>query len=224
MSTKEFIETRAPSQKNWGKRIFDICFSALALFFGSPLYLTLLILVKCTSKGPIFYTSHRMGQNGQLLRCYKFRTMCTDARERLQNILLSDPQMKYEWDTFHKLKKDPRLTVMGHFLRKSSLDELPQFWNVLRGDLSIVGPRPIEIENRENALSEIRGRYGDKTDKILSVKPGITCIWQIKGRNELTFEKRALLEEEYVDTRSFFLDLKIILKTIFIWIFPKGAY
>ncbi len=224
MTTNPNITYNTPIRKNRGKRLFDIAFSSAVLLFGSPIYLCLILLVKLTSKGPAFYKSQRMGQNAHLIHCWKFRTMCLDAQERLEKILSEDPTKKKEWETFHKLKEDPRLTPIGAFIRKTSLDELPQFWNVLKGDLSVVGPRPIEIVSRENAHEEIRSRYLEKTDKILSVKPGITCIWQTKGRNLLTFEKRAILEEEYVDTQSFLLDLKIVLKTIFILLFPKGAY
>jgi undecaprenyl-phosphate galactose phosphotransferase len=210
--------------KRPGKRIFDLFFSISILILGSPIYLFIALLVKCTSTGPIFYKGLRMGQNGKLIECWKFRTMCLNAEEKLQHILQTCPELNEEWKKYFKLKNDPRLTPIGKFLRKSSLDELPQIWNVLKGDLSVVGPRPIAIEKREAALEEIRSHFGDKTDKILSVKPGLTCIWQIKGRNLLTFQERILLEEKYVDTQSFGLDLFIILKTIPIILFPKGAF
>ncbi|HSX04089.1 MAG TPA: sugar transferase [Rhabdochlamydiaceae bacterium] len=206
------------------KRIFDLLFSLFFLATFSPIYLLISILVKCTSTGPVFYKGLRMGQNGKLIHCWKFRTMCLNADEKLHQILKTCPELNEEWKKYFKLKNDPRLTPIGKFLRKSSLDELPQIWNVLKGDLSIVGPRPIAIENREKAGEEIRSHFGDKTDKILSVKPGLTCIWQIKGRNLLTFEERILLEEKYVDTQSFGLDLFIILKTVPIILFPKGAF
>lgn len=206
------------------KRIFDILFSSLFLLIGSPIYILLMVFVKCTSPGPIFYKGLRMGQNGKLIGCWKFRTMCVDAEEKLHLILQSDPKLNEEWKKYFKLKNDPRLTPIGKFLRKSSLDELPQMWNVLKGDLSVVGPRPIAIENPEKAYEEISHHFGDKTAKILSVKPGLTCIWQTCGRNLLTFEQRILLEEQYVDKQSFLLDLQIILKTIPILLFPKGAF
>ena len=206
------------------KRLFDILFSGCVLIFGSPLYLLLILLVKCTSKGPVFYGGRRMGQGGKLMFCWKFRTMCVDAEQRLQKLLDSDPALKEEWQKYFKLKNDPRLTRLGKFLRKSSLDEFPQFWNVLRGDLSIVGPRPIAIDHPERANEEIRRHFGEKTDKILSVRPGLTCIWTTCGRNLLTFEERIHLEERYIDTKSFLLDLMIIFRTIGIVIFPKGAF
>lgn len=206
------------------KRAFDLLFSSLFILIGSPIYLLLMILVKCTSPGPIFYKGLRMGQKGKLIDCWKFRTMCLDADEKLHKILQTNPALNEEWKKYFKLKNDPRLTPIGKFLRKSSLDELPQMWNVLKGDLSIVGPRPIAIENRERAYEEISKHFGSKTEKILSVKPGLTCIWQTCGRNLLTFEERILLEEKYVDTQSFLLDLQIILKTIPVLLFPKGAF
>ncbi|MBS0629035.1 MAG: sugar transferase [Verrucomicrobia bacterium] len=207
-----------------GKRVFDIIFSSCVLFFGSPIFLFLLLLVQLTSKGPPVYKSLRMGKGGKLIKCWKFRTMVLNADAHLDAILKANPPLRTEWETFHKLKKDPRLTLVGGFLRKSSLDELPQFWNVLKGDLSVVGPRPIEVRFPQRAIEEIRERYRERTEKILSVKPGITCIWQTQGRNLLSFDERAALEERYVETRSFWLDLKIILKTIPAVIFPKGAY
>lgn len=207
-----------------GKRLFDICFSSLVLLFGSPVYLILFLLIALTSRGSPLFKSLRMGQGGKLIYCWKFRTMVQNAERHLGDILAKDKELRAEWETYHKLKEDPRLTKVGKFLRRTSLDELPQFWNVLKGDLSVVGPRPIEIRCPEQAELEIREKYLDKTDKILSVKPGITCIWQTCGRNLLPFEKRAELEEKYVDCQSFWLDLQIILKTVYIVFFPKGAY
>lgn len=212
------------SKNRRGKRIFDIVFSSCCLVLGSPLYLFLMALVKLTSKGPIFYKGLRMGHQGKPIYCWKFRTMHVDAEKKLASILQKNPAMRQEWETYDKLKKDPRLTKIGNFLRKSSLDELPQFWNVLKGEMSVVGPRPLEIKSPEKATEEIRQKYGNKTEKILSAKPGITCIWQVSGRNLLTFEARARLEEEYVDQQSFLLDIKIVLKTIYVLLFPKGAY
>jgi len=208
----------------FGKRVFDILFRSAVLVLGSPLYLTLSLLVALTSKGPPLYKSLRLGQGGKLIYCWKFRSMVMHADRLLESLLKSDPKLQEEWSTFHKLKIDPRLTKIGKFLRKTSLDELPQFLNVLKGDLSVVGPRPIEVRFPNRAIEELRERYQHRTEKILSVKPGITCIWQTEGRNLLSFEQRAALEEKYVDTQTFWLDLKIILRTIPVVLFPKGAY
>lgn len=198
------------------KRIFDICFSLLILLLALPLCIIIGIIIKTTSKGPVFYSQERVGRGGIPFRCIKFRTMHYNADQKLQSIL-EDPVKKHEWQSHHKLKKDPRITFIGKLLRKISLDELPQFWNVIKGDLSVVGPRPVVRE-------EIIRHYGPKAYKILSIRPGVTGIWQVSGRNNTGYTKRVLLDEQYVDTRSFILDLKIILKTIPSMITPKGAY
>ena len=220
----EILHSQKTSRNHAFKRAFDIFFSLSILILGFPLYLILILLVRCTSPGPIFYGGLRMGKNGKLIKCWKFRTMCRDAEGRLQRMLDENPHFREEWEKYFKLKDDPRLTPIGKFLRKTSLDELPQFWNVLIGDLSVVGPRPIAIERPEEAEKEIRKHFGDKTDKILSVKPGLTCIWQTCGRNLLTFEERLLLEERYVETQSFLLDLALIAKTIPVILLSKGAF
>ena len=212
------------NEKRIGKRAFDLLFSLTALIVGLPLYLAISLLVKATSPGPALYCGLRMGHHGKVIHCWKFRTMCENAEKKLQYILDQGPEAREAWNTYHKLKKDPRLTPIGGFLRKTSLDELPQFWDVLMGRLSVVGPRPIEVKAHDTALKEIQERYKEKTDLILSAKPGITCLWQIRGRNALTFAERTVMEEEYVKTQSFWLDLKIIAQTIWILLKTKGAY
>ncbi|NGX46441.1 MAG: UDP-glucose:undecaprenyl-phosphate glucose-1-phosphate transferase [Chlamydiae bacterium] len=224
MSAPTIVQPRERTTLFFGKRLFDLSTSVAFLLCLSPLYLILILLVKVTSKGPALYKGLRMGKGGRLFYCWKFRTMCVDADERLHRLLSENPQMQKEWETFFKLKNDPRLTVIGKFLRRSSLDELPQIWNVVKGELSLVGPRPIAIESRENAREEIDHLFGEFTDKILSVKPGVTCIWQTRGRNLLTFQERIQLEIEYIDHQSFWLDLKILFKTIPVLLFPKGAF
>ncbi len=199
------------------KRLFDIIFSFFALLFFVPFGIVIAILIKLSSKGPIFYKCRRVGKNGAEIECWKFRTMCLDAENQLQKILAESPQLKREWETYFKLKDDPRISGIGKFLRKTSLDEFPQFWNVLIGDLSVVGPRPVTRE-------EVRKYFRDKASKILSVRPGLTGIWQTSGRNLLTFDQRIQLEEEYVDRHSFLLDLQIIFKTIPHLFFAKGAF
>lgn len=216
--------TRDPSPKQHAKRIFDILFSSFFLMIGAPLYFLLFLLVKKTSQGPAFHKGLRMGQNGQLIWFWKFRTMVVDADQKLAALLEKKPEMRSEWETYLKLKNDPRITKIGAFLRKTSLDELPQFWNVLKGDLSVVGPRPLPIFNPDRAEEEILSKYCSKTKKILSVRPGITGLWQLNGRSELSLKERAVFEEEYVNTQSLWLDLKIICKTVYILFVPKGAY
>lgn len=199
------------------KRVFDILFSFLAMIFFLPLGMVIAIAIKCSSKGPIFYASGRVGKNGEIIHCWKFRTMCIDADQKLRQILKENPKLKAEWDAYFKLKDDPRITAVGKVLRKTSLDELPQFWNVLCGDLSVVGPRPVTD-------IEVRKYYGSKAEKILSVRPGLTGMWQTSGRSLLTFDQRIKLEESYVDNQSLRLDLQIIFKTIPMIFSAKGAY
>lgn len=199
------------------KRIFDLLFSFFVLLFTFPILAIVAIIVKFTSKGPVFYPSIRIGKDGKEIRCWKFRSMVVHADTILQEVLSRNPELKQEWEKFHKLKKDPRVTKIGSFLRKTSLDEFPQFWNVFVGDLSIVGPRPALPE-------EVQMHFGYRAKKILSIRPGITGIWQTSGRNLLTFEQRVQLEESYVDKQSFFFDLKLIVKTVPMLLFPKGAF
>lgn len=199
------------------KRIFDIFFSFTVLAISSPLFLTVAIFIKLTSPGPVFFIQDRMGRGGKIIRCVKFRTMYLNAEEKLQEILKKNKIMKREYEKYCKLKKDPRVTSIGRVLRKTSMDELPQFWNVLKGNLSVVGPRPA-------FPSEIQKYYRKKALKILSVRPGVTGIWQTSGRNMLSMKDRVDLEEIYVNTRSFFKDLILICKTIPVMLFSKGAY
>ncbi|PIS01995.1 MAG: exopolysaccharide biosynthesis protein [Chlamydiae bacterium CG10_big_fil_rev_8_21_14_0_10_42_34] len=200
-----------------GKRIFDIFLSLVFLTLFAPFFVICMIAVKLSSPGPIFYSHQRVGCNGKQFGCLKFRTMYQNADAKLLPLLASNPQLKKEWKTFYKLKVDPRITPIGKFLRKTSLDELPQIWNVLKGDMSVVGPRPL-------TQHEVMHYLKDKADTVLSVRPGLTTLWIILGRNGLSLEKRLELEEYYVNNRSFWLDCKLIFKTALIMVFPKGAY
>jgi len=207
------------------KRIFDIAFSAIILIGFFPFFLLIAILVKITSPGPILYKSVRLGRGGKVICCWKFRSMYKDAEDRLMHLLDSNEQMRMEWEQFQKLKNDPRITLIGKFLRKTSLDEWPQFWNVFKGDLSIVGPRPpVLIGPPERFAQEIQKWYGIRVVKILSVRPGLTGVWQISGRSEIPFDERVRLEELYAETRTFWKDIIMILKTIPAVLFSKGAY
>jgi len=199
------------------KRTFDIAFSLFVLVTLSPLYLALAFLVRLSSRGPIIYYQMRIGRGGRPFKCYKFRSMYPDADARLKTLLEYSPTLKEEWDCTFKLKNDPRVTPIGAFLRKTSLDELPQFWNVLRGDLSVVGPRPV-VE------AEVQKFLGTRAPKILSVRPGITGIWQVSGRSDTSYQIRVYLDEHYVDKQSFWFDLWLVLKTIPSMLFSKGAY
>ncbi len=204
---------------DWVKGAFDIIFSAAFLILGLPLFIVIALLVKLSSPGPIFYCSLRIGRKGQLFKFWKFRSMHRDADQRLEVMLSGDPSLRQEWQQYFKLKNDPRLTRIGRFLRKTSLDELPQFWNVLVRDLSVVGPRPYLPREAE----AIRKVLGKDLELMFSVRPGLTGIWQTSGRSLLTFEQRIKLDLSYIHQRSFLLDLRLIAKTIPILLFPKGG-
>ena len=200
------------------KRGGDIVFSLLVLSLGAPLFLLLALLVKLSSRGSVFYCQRRIGRGYKGFGCLKFRTMRRDADRVLASMLDADPGLRAEFERDHKLKRDPRITPLGKFLRRSSLDELPQFINVLRGEMTVVGPRPI-------VWDELR-RYGRTMDEVLSVRPGLTGLWQVSGRNNLTYRTRVRLDLTYVRNRSFWLDLGIVLRTIGVVLLPmdRGAY
>ncbi|WP_398318888.1 sugar transferase [Vulcanococcus sp.] len=200
------------------KRAGDIGFSLLVLALGAPLLLLLAVLVKLSSKGSVFYCQRRIGRGYRGFGCLKFRTMRKDADRVLAQVLASDPELRAEFERDFKLKNDPRITPIGKFLRRSSLDELPQFINVLKGEMSVVGPRPIVWDELE--------RYGRNMDQVLSVRPGLTGLWQVSGRNNLPYETRVKLDLFYARNRSFWLDLGIILRTIGVVLLPmdRGAY
>ena len=200
------------------KRTGDFVFSAAVLGLGSPLFLLLAVLVKLSSPGPVFYVQKRVGRGYQGFGCIKFRTMRPDADAVLGHVLDRSPAMRAEFERDFKLRNDPRITPIGRFLRRSSLDELPQFLNVLRGEMSVVGPRPI--------VSKEIARYGDYMDEVLAVRPGLTGLWQVSGRNNLSYPKRVRLDLAYARGRSFLLDLAIILRTFGVLLLPmdRGAY
>jgi exopolysaccharide production protein ExoY len=204
-------------RRQTAKRIFDILFSALTLILFVPFGVAISFLIKISSKGPVFYKCNRIGKGYKEIYCWKFRTMDQDAAKNLSKILSANPQLKEEWQIYHKLKKDPRITPIGRFLRKTSLDEFPQFWNVLKGDLSVVGPRPSTKE-------EIEAYCALKSKKILSIRPGLTGIWQTSGRSLLNHAERVFLDEKYVELQSLCLDLLLIGKTIPLLFFNKTAF
>ena len=200
------------------KRTGDLCFALALLTLGSPLLIAIAIAVKCTSQGPVFFVQQRIGRGYRRFGCIKFRTMELDADRRLQSLLASCPQLRAEFEKDHKLRNDPRITPIGQFLRTTSLDELPQLFNILRGQMSVVGPRPI--------VEEEIPRYGAAMDQVLSVRPGLTGLWQVSGRNNVRYQRRVLLDLSYVNRRSLGLDLFILLRTVVVVLFPanKGAY
>ena len=185
-----------------------------------PIMIPIAISIKLTDKGSIFFVQERPGLGGRMFRLLKFRTMYPNNEEILAEYLENNPEAKEEWEKYRKLKTyDPRVTPIGRFLRKYSLDELPQFFNVLKGDMSVVGPRPYILKEFDDYRipREIK-------KKLLSVKPGITGLWQVEGRNEKTFEERIKLDLKYIDNLSLWNDLKIVLKTVWIMFRGKGAY
>jgi len=187
------------------KRALDVAVAATALVLALPLMLVVALLIGLTSKGPVIFSHQRIGFNGSTFRCYKFRTMVRDAEERLQAHLAADPQAAEEWRRSRKLKHDPRLAVLGSLLRKSSLDELPQLFNILRGDMSCVGPRPIVAE-------ELR-RYGPVAKDYLRTRPGLTGLWQVTGRDSVDYAGRVLLDAQYVRNWSLRTDVLILVRT-----------
>ena len=203
---------------NFAKRLFDIVFSLLILIFFSPVYLVLMTLIAINSPGPIFYIQQRVGKDYQPFNCIKFRTMVDNADEMLETIISDSPQMRQEFQDNFKLKHDPRITKIGSFLRLTSLDEFPQFWNVLKGDMSVVGPRPLVPEELH--------KYGRRINTVLTIKPGITGLWQVSGRNDIPYPKRVKIDVYYATSHNWLLDIWIVFKTIGVIIFPKnnGAY
>lgn len=197
------------------KRCFDLSTSIAVLIVGSPVLLWIAAKVLASGR-PIFFGHRRVGQNGKHFLCYKFRTMAVNADVLLKDLLERDPQARAEWDRDFKLKNDPRITSIGHFLRKTSLDELPQLWNVLKGEMSLVGPRPVVDAELE--------RYGNQVDFYLEAKPGVTGLWQVSGRNDVSYDTRVYLDAWYVKNWSLFNDIVILLKTVKVIFKKDGAY
>lgn len=196
------------------KRIIDIIGSIIGILILIPTTLIIYLARKVLKedKGPLFYEQLRYGKNGKVFRLYKFRSMCIGADEKLKEYLKNNEEARKEFEKTHKLQNDPRITKIGNFLRKSSLDELPQMINILKGDMSFVGPRPVVEKEVEE--------YGTNKDKFLSVRPGLTGYWQVNGRSNTTYEERMKMELYYVDNCSLWLDIKIFFKT-FITVFKK---
>ncbi|MGV3775053.1 MAG: sugar transferase [Verrucomicrobiales bacterium] len=194
------------------KRCFDVLASGLALVMLSPLFALLAILIKLEDGGPIFFAQRRVGKWGREFKMYKFRSMCVDAERKLQELLREN---QHSNGVTFKIKHDPRITRIGRYLRKFSLDELPQFYNVFIGDMSLVGPRP--PVPREVAL------YTPADRRRLQVTPGLTCFWQIGGRADIDFPEQVQLDVQYIESQSFWLDLKILVKTIPAVLLGRGA-
>ncbi len=200
------------------KKVLDIFSGLLALILISPIFVLIIILIKFSSMGPIFFLHKRIRKGGKTFYCIKFRTMHPEADDILKNILSRDEEIRIEYHETQKIKNDPRITTIGKLLRKTSLDEVPQLINVIKGEMSIVGPRPI--------IEEEKIRYGDSMSNVFSVNPGITGLWQVSGRNNLTYKRRVELDNLYVNNMNFLMDLRIMIRTIGVILFPRdrGAY
>jgi Undecaprenyl-phosphate galactose phosphotransferase WbaP len=198
------------------KRFMDL---AIVIFGGIiilPFLLLVALLIKISSPGPVLYTHKRLGMNGKHFCLYKFRSMVADSEERLKNILESDPEIKNEWDKTHKLQNDPRITWIGRFIRRTSIDEFPQLINILKGEMSLVGPRPIVDD-------EVK-KYGEDYNRVFSIKPGLTGLWQVSGRSDTNYSERVAYDTYYLQSWSGWLDLWVLFKTFGAVLKGKGAY
>lgn len=197
------------------KRMIDIIGASVGLVLVAPFLLPVMFLIRYHDGGPAIFAQERVGHGGKIFRCYKLRSMVVDAADRLQEVIDSDPAAREEWDRTQKLTNDPRITRLGKFLRKSSLDELPQLWNILRGDMSIVGPRPI--------VDYEVPKYGTDFIYYTDVRPGLTGPWQVSGRSDTSYDERVKLDVKYVREWSVFKDIVVIVKTIPAILLSKGA-
>ena len=194
------------------KRVIDVILASIALILLSPLFAIIAIAIKIDSKGPVFFEHKRIGKNGKIIKLYKFRSMVINAEELIKSFT---PEQMKEYKENYKLTNDPRITKVGKFLRKTSLDELPQLINIINGDLSIIGPRPVVADELE--------KYGTNKDKFLSVTPGLTGYWAANGRSNTTYEQRMEMELYYIDNLSLKMDIKVFFKTILSVVKKEGA-
>lgn len=194
------------------KRVIDMILASIALILLSPVFAIIAIAIKIDSKGPVFFAHKRIGKNGKIIKLYKFRSMVINAEELIKSFT---PEQMKEYKENYKLTNDPRITKVGKFLRKTSLDELPQLINIINGDLSIIGPRPVVAEELE--------KYGVNKDKFLSVTPGLTGYWAANGRSNTTYEQRMKMELYYIDNLSLKMDIKVFFKTILSVVKKEGA-
>ncbi len=198
------------------KRCFDVLAAATAIFLLTPLLIGIAILVRATSAGPLLYGHNRVGFNGKTFKCWKFRTMVTDGDIVLERCLRDQPELRAEWNETQKLRDDPRVTAVGRVLRKLSIDELPQLFNIMAGDMSVVGPRPIVAEEAR--------RYGQSLGHYLRTRPGLTGLWQVSGRSDTGYRQRIILDRCYVKNWSIVCDISIILRTVPAVLRSSGSY
>ncbi len=206
----------APGLQAVAKRALDIAGAGALLLLGAPVFLLLAVLVRADG-GPAFYAHERVGRGGRRFGCLKFRSMVVDSAARLEALLAADPAARTEWEATRKLRHDPRITWIGRFLRATSLDELPQLLNVLRGDMSLVGPRPV-------VAAELAAHYGAAAEHYLSVRPGITGLWQVSGRSDTSYAQRVALDVRYATNPSLLADVRILLRTPAAVLLRRGAY
>jgi Undecaprenyl-phosphate galactose phosphotransferase WbaP len=198
------------------KRFMDLSLVTIGGIIILPLLIIIALLVKVSSPGPVLYGHRRLGKNGKYFIAYKFRSMVKNSQEVLEQMLLSSPELRKEWESNHKLKNDPRVTPIGKFLRRTSFDEFPQLLNILKNEMSLVGPRPVVDE-------EVK-KYGKNFDRIFSVKPGLTGLWQVSGRSDTDYAERVAFDTYYLQSWSAWLDIWVLLRTIGVVIKGKGAY
>jgi lipopolysaccharide/colanic/teichoic acid biosynthesis glycosyltransferase len=220
MSTTSSVAWRTGGGRTVGtldaKRLGELAFALFILLVAAPILLVVALLIWTEDGGPIFFSQPRLGRGGKHFRCLKLRTMSVDASARLGRLLDSNVEAREEWARDHKLRNDPRITRLGRFLRKTSIDEIPQLLNVIRGDMSLVGPRPI-------VDAEIV-RYGRRFEAYCTVRPGITGLWQVKGRNDVSYRRRVAIDTIYCANKSFGLDLRIVAATVPVVLFRRGSY
>ena len=198
------------------KRAVDLAGASLLLLVLAPVFILIALMIKIDSAGPVLFRQWRLGFRGRRFLMFKFRTMCAGAEADIEELIIRDSAKRIVWEEFQKLWDDPRLTGFGRYLRKLSLDEFPQLWNVLKGEMSLVGPRPITPDQREI--------YGGDFDLYTSVKPGITGMWQVNGRNRTSFRQRILWDAYYIKNWTLGLDLSILLRTIGVVLTGEGAF
>jgi exopolysaccharide production protein ExoY len=198
------------------KRLFDVCFAAVFLIVALPVLIVLSIALQIDSPGRLFFVQPRVGRHNRMFNCFKFRTMHEDAEALLAGLLAQSDEARREWDADHKLREDPRVSRLGRIVRKLSLDELPQLLNILAGEMSVVGPRPI-------VRAEV-SKYGTHFPDYCAVKPGLTGLWQVSGRNDVSYDERVQLDCKYRQNASFAFDMSIVLRTIPAVLGAKGSY
>lgn len=206
---------RDPSEfRKAAKRAFDIVGAIGLLIFFAPIMMVIYAVVR-SDGGPGVFAHERVGKDGARFKCYKFRSMIPDADRVLKDLLVCNEQFRRDWNADQKLRNDPRITKVGLFLRKKSLDELPQLFNVIKGEMSLVGPRPVTADELE--------RYGDKVEYYLNTRPGLTGAWQVSGRNDVSYEQRVAFDVDYAKNWTFVADLVILLRTVQVVLSGRGA-